>query len=62
MDLRSFPHDSQTCRLKFGSCKYQYMIEIKTINANTATDQLKPVKIQENTYILNDEALKRDSC
>lgn len=23
MDLRSFPHDSQTCHLKFGSCKYR---------------------------------------
>ena len=28
MDLRSFPHDSQTCHLKFGSCKYRTITSI----------------------------------
>ena len=33
MDLRSFPHDTQTCHLKFGSCKYRTIASKILFNA-----------------------------
>ena len=50
MNLEQFPLDSQTCHLKFGSCKYCLYASFSTHFALFMNNTLKNYYLNENNY------------
>ena len=60
MDLRSFPHDRQTCHLKFGSCKYRTLsIIILAIQWNLPMERILVREKGKTTICRLREAIQR---